>query len=118
MAERKPHFVANAVLPSMVIGSPINVEKLGFTSSLMFHKWFVDGQDGWQMIPGGYMIDAGDTGRLHVAALVKPDVEGERVFAHGFSKNWGDVAKVVKAEYPEKTCEFRPFVAESECSLS
>lgn len=105
MAERKPHFVANAVLPSMVLGAPLDPRKLGFTSSLMLHKWFVEGQDGWQIIPGSYMIDAADAGRLHVAALVKPDVKAERVFAHGFSKNWGDVARVVKASYPGKSCK-------------
>jgi len=103
MNTHKPHFVANAVLPNLVIGAPLDIAKQGFTSSLMLHKLFIEGQDGWQMVPPGIMIDAADTGRLHVAALVKPDVKGERVFGFAWPKNWHDFGRVLKEAYPERS---------------
>lgn len=48
--------------------------------------WY--GDQGFHAVGPGHMVDAGDTGRLHVAALTKPDVVSERVFAYAWPRTW------------------------------
>ena len=38
-----------------------------------------------------WMVDVRDTARLHVAALVDPEVKGERILAFAHPFNWNDV---------------------------
>lgn len=43
-----------------------------------------------------------DTARLHVAALIDPEVEGQRILAYAESFNNNDVLGVMRRLYPEK----------------
>lgn len=101
MRERKPHFVANSVLPDYVIGAPLSVQHQGFANStVMLLKTLMDNRDGWQITGAQYMIDAGDSGRLHLAALIKPDVVGERVPGFAHPKTWSDWISRLQSFYP------------------
>jgi len=104
MAERKPNFVANAVLPDYVIGRPVSVEHQGLAfSTVMVLKSLVDGEDFWRMFGPNYMVDAGDIGRLHVAALTKADAANERIFGFAHQKTWTDWIALMRQDHPEKT---------------
>lgn len=48
-------------------------------------------------------MDVQDVARLHVAALINPDVKNERLFAYSEHFTWTDVLKVFKKLRPGKT---------------
>ena len=49
------------------------------------------------------MIDVKDTARLHVAALLDPGVENERILGFAYPFNWNDVLAVLRKIYPNKS---------------
>ena len=104
MDEHKPQFIANSVLPDFVTGAPVAPQQ-GITSSLMLLQRCITDASLWQMVGPNYMIDAGDSGRLHVAAMTKDDVQHERVFGYAHQRTWNDWLEQLRNLYPEKTCE-------------
>jgi nucleoside-diphosphate-sugar epimerase len=106
MKEKKPHFVANSVLPDFVCGPPLSAEHQGWPSSLMLLKALWDGAPGetsWWVLQGQWMIDAADQGRLHVAGLIHPDANNERIFGFAHRKCWTDWIPMFKEWYPNRT---------------
>jgi len=102
--ERKPHFVANSVLPDFNVGKILNVEKQGYPSSVAMLKATFEGNAEIAfMLPPQHEIDVQDTARLHVAALLHPDVKNERVFAYAYPKNSTNTIKLLRELYPERT---------------
>ena len=103
--EQKPHFVVNTVLPDFVCGPPLSAEHQGYPTSIGLFKMIWDGQPGemgWYVLQGQWMIDAGDTARLHVAALIHPDAKSERIFGYGHRKTWTEWIKLLKQWYPDR----------------
>lgn len=49
-----------------------------------------------------YFIDVRDSGRLHVAGAILPDVKDERIFAFAARFNWDAVLDVFRKHEPEK----------------
>lgn len=47
-------------------------------------------------LPSQYMVDVKDVGRLHVAALVEPDVHNERLFAFSQPYSYNEVMSVLR----------------------
>lgn len=43
-----------------------------------------------------------DTARVHVAALLYPDVNSERLFAWAYPYNWNDILAILRKLYPEQ----------------
>ncbi|KAL9090423.1 MAG: hypothetical protein Q9159_001952 [Coniocarpon cinnabarinum] len=80
MAEQKPHFVFNAVNPDFVTGALLLPSLPRRTAGMV--QCLYDGdisdfeQRRWQP---SFMVDVRDTARLHVAALLFPDVANERL---------------------------------------
>lgn len=105
VAEHKPHFVANSVLPDLVTGAPVAPEQ-GITSSMMLLQLLITGEFGWQLVGSNYMIDAGDIGRLHVAAMIKDDAQKERVFGYAHQRTWNGWLEQLRELYPGKSCEY------------
>jgi len=101
---KHPHFVANSVLPDYNVGKILNVEKQGYPSSIGMLKALFEGntETGF-MLPPQWEVDVQDSARLHVAALLHPDVKNERVFAYAFPKNNTNTVKYLKELYPERT---------------
>lgn len=98
------HFGINTVLPDYVVGEILSVENQGYPSSLSVLKpvWEGDIQLA-QILPPQFEIDAKDTGMLHVAALLHPDVDGERIFGFAFRKNLTIMIQYLRELYPDKT---------------
>ncbi len=49
-----------------------------------------------------WMVNVKDTARLHVATLVDPEVENERIFAFAEPYNWNTILACLREVYPEK----------------
>jgi hypothetical protein len=47
-------------------------------------------------------VDVRDTARLHLIALVAPEVKSERLFAFAEPYNWNLVLKTLRKIYPER----------------
>ncbi|KAH8893568.1 NAD(P)-binding protein, partial [Thozetella sp. PMI_491] len=72
VAEEKPQFVLNTVLP--------NANRLTILLE--------------------YYVDVGDCARLHVSALLDSSVENERIFAFAREFNWTDVISILRKLRP------------------
>lgn len=102
--EKKPGFVANAVLPCFNVGKIINVEKQGYPSSVSILKAAFEGDmANAAMLPPQYEIDVEDCALLHIAALLSPDAKSERVFGYAYPLNWTTTIQYFKELYPERT---------------
>ncbi|KAJ4388893.1 hypothetical protein N0V93_006354 [Gnomoniopsis smithogilvyi] len=101
--ERKPGFVFNAVLPDYVIGKILSVENQGYPSSLAYAKLIWDGDMAQAtVLPPQYEVDSEDIGRLHVAAMLHPDAQGERIFGFAYPKNATLTVQYLRELYPER----------------
>ena len=49
-----------------------------------------------------WMVDVKDTARLHVAALIDPEVKEERILAFAHPYNWNAILACLREIYPEK----------------
>jgi nucleoside-diphosphate-sugar epimerase len=104
MRENQPDFVANSVLPDFVCGPPLDLERQGYTSSIALFKSMWDNappETSWGVLQGQWMIDAADTGRLHLAALIHPDTKSERIFGFAHRKSWTVWIPMLRQWYPQ-----------------
>lgn len=49
-----------------------------------------------------YYVDVQDTGLLHVAGAILPDVKGQRIFSFGEPMNWNKVLAILRKQNPER----------------
>ncbi|GAA98212.1 uncharacterized protein L969DRAFT_85849 [Mixia osmundae IAM 14324] len=79
----KPAYSANAVLPDYVLGRVSNPEK-GKYSTHTFLNDILEGKPemalAFNAVPSWY-VDVEDAARVHIAALLEPDVNHERLWA-------------------------------------
>jgi nucleoside-diphosphate-sugar epimerase len=103
--EKKPHFSFNTVLPETVFGPILSPSNQGIPSTAGFVKMLFEGQgiDFLKMVQPQYFIDVVDSAKLHVAALIYPSVENERLLGYAQPWNWNDVLQIISEMYPEKT---------------
>ena len=59
--------------------------------------------DAVKMLPPQWVVDVRDTARIHIAALLNPDVADERILAVAYPYNWNDVLATLRKLFPEKT---------------
>lgn len=103
MEERKPGFIFNAVLPECVIGTILSPENQGYPSSVSFIKAAFEGNmELANVLPPQCHVDCEDIGMLHVAAMLHPDAQGERIFGYGFPKNNTSTIETLREIYPER----------------
>ncbi|ORX37440.1 hypothetical protein BD324DRAFT_651034 [Kockovaella imperatae] len=83
--QHKPSFAVNTVLPHMVLGKPFNPAE-GVYSTSTWTKWIFEGKldnnpgvGFW--LPSEWHIDVRDVAIIHVAALLDPEVNGQRMWA-------------------------------------
>ena len=100
---RKPHFVVNSVLPDLIVGLPVSIEKQGYVSSMAFIKQLFD-NDGtvWRSFGPQWCVDVVDTALLHVATLLHPKTANERIFAYAHRKTWTDFIQRLTRMYPNR----------------
>jgi hypothetical protein len=48
-----------------------------------------------------YFIDVRDTARLHVAALLDPEIQSSRIFAYAHALNWTDILATMRKLRPD-----------------
>ncbi|OTA80867.1 hypothetical protein M434DRAFT_216980 [Hypoxylon sp. CO27-5] len=104
--EHKPSFTLNTVLPSANLGPPIDVAHQGYRSTIEWvETTFKKGESlqlkDFKAMRPQYYINVRDAAALHVAALVYPDVTGERLFAFASPFNLNDILRVLKKSYPK-----------------
>lgn len=104
MREKKPGFVLNAVLPDVNMGTILS-EKLSVSSGGSVKATYEKGEVGGvvEWLGPQWMVDVQDTARLHVAALIDPDVEGQRILAFAHPFNWNDVLACLRKLDPGKS---------------
>ena len=49
-----------------------------------------------------YFVNVQDNARLHLAALIHPDVENERIYAFADPYNWNDLLATFRELYPDR----------------
>ena len=96
-------LVVNTVLPDFNLGLPISPEHQGWPSSTIFAVALFNGdvQTG-RMLPPQYYIAVQDTALLHIAALLHPDVQNERIFGYAEPKNANAILRKYKELYPNR----------------
>ena len=100
--ETHPPFQVAAVLPNANFGPIIepNGEEKSVTSQWLLKLW--NGDDSVFEVPPQWLVDVRDTARLHVAALIDPTCNGQRVFAFAFPFTWNDLLAIMRKVNPEK----------------
>ncbi|KAI0532782.1 aldehyde reductase [Xylaria digitata] len=104
MAEKKPGFVLNTVLPNLNFGASLDFANQGHasTSGLVVELF----KGNWQPLAGlpvQYFVDVQDTALLHAAAVIHPDVESERIFSFAEPLNGDKMLAILRKLYPDRT---------------
>lgn len=103
--ENKPNFVLNAVLPNANMGKVLSPEYQGAPSTVGWIKALWNGFEGQEDLkenPPQYFVNVQDTARVHVGALLYPDVNNERLFAWAAPYNWNDILAILRNLYPDR----------------
>ncbi|CAO1603812.1 hypothetical protein XANCAGTX0491_007391 [Xanthoria calcicola] len=101
---KTPPFTFNAVLPNFNMGtilSPQQSASTGAAVKTVFETGHVEEMA--QRYGPQWMVDVQDTARLHVAALIDPDVENQRILAFAHPFNFNDVLACLRNPAPGKT---------------
>ncbi|KAI5459554.1 aldehyde reductase [Mariannaea sp. PMI_226] len=115
--EKNPNFVLNTVLPSMNVGKSLDRKNQGYPSTSALVKAVYDGDHAVvQASHQFFYISVQDNARLHLAALLHPDIHGERIFAYAAPYTWRGVQKIIQKLYPNQT--FSPDLPEAEMDKS
>ena len=103
--EKKPKFVVNAVLPNTNFGEVLSDKQPASTGAWIPTIYNAGSTFPAQLaqIPPMWMINVKDTARLHVAALLDPEVENERIMGFAERYNWNAILAVLRKLVPGKT---------------
>ncbi|KAK1980913.1 NAD dependent epimerase/dehydratase [Colletotrichum cereale] len=100
----RPELVVNSVLPNANFGKCLDVANQGYPSSagFMFALW--ERAEMPEVIKTPHcFVDVQDTGVLHVAATVLPEVQDERIFAFAEPFNWDRVLAILRQQNPDRS---------------
>lgn len=107
--KRKPDFVLNTVLPDYVFGKILSVENQGYPSSLSVLKAIWNGNNAPAIsLPSQYEVDVEDVGKLHVAAMLHPEAQGERIFGYAYPRIVSATIQSLRELYPEQRFQDGP----------
>lgn len=99
--EKKRGFVLNAVLPSSNM-SKIFSDKQPASTGGSVRSLYNCNVSPLKNITPQSMVNVKDTARLHVAALLDPDVENERILAFAHPFNCNETLACLRRMYPDK----------------
>ena len=99
--EEEPGFVLNTVLPNTNFGQIFSAQQPASTGGMVRKAYYGD-ITGLKTLPPQWMVDVKDTARLHVAALIDPEVENERILAFAYPFNCNDILACLRRLYPDK----------------
>lgn len=100
----KQHYSFNTVLPDLTFGPVVHPTPSAWSSVAVLQQLF-EAQEGPLIIegvanPAGYMSDVRDVAVIHAAALLAPDVDGQRLWAINHQYHLNDVLKVWREAFP------------------
>ena len=99
--EEKPGFVLNTILPNFNFGQIFSAQQPASSGGLVREAYYGD-ITRLKNLPSQWMVDVKDTARLHVAALIDPEVENERILAFAYPFNCNDILACLRKLYPDK----------------
>jgi len=105
MKKEKRSFVLNTVLPDYVVGEIINPNSDGSTAGLLKKVATHSDTSGIRAFvapQASYYVDVRDVGRIHVAALLEPDVQNERLWALAGPFSLNEVLRILRKQLPKK----------------
>jgi len=101
--EEKPQYTLNTILPNCNFGPSLVYEKQGHPSTGAWPKALYEGDLSLiANVPSQYFIDARDTARLHVAALVDSNTSNERLWGFAAPYSWNSILATFRKLWPQK----------------
>ncbi|KAG0650010.1 NAD-dependent epimerase deHydratase terH [Hyphodiscus hymeniophilus] len=101
--EQKPGFVVNTILPNANFGEILVEDQVLSTTAGWIKSLYAGKIDDVRGIPPQWFVDTQDDARLHVACLVDPDVQNERIFAFAEPYNFNDCLRIMRKLRPNQT---------------
>lgn len=94
-----PQMQLTSVNPALVLGTPMDAQ---YGTSLQLVERVFNGSD--PMVPdiGFGVVDVADVSAMHVAALERPETAGNRYIASAASVSMVEMARHLKAAYPDR----------------
>ncbi|KAK0609032.1 Aldehyde reductase 2, partial [Lasiodiplodia hormozganensis] len=89
-------------VPSGVFGRPLSHEHQGYPSSSQWAPKAFRGDPDFNKFPSFYWISIKDMTRLHVAALLHPGVQHERIFGFAGTYTVNDFLAFYRKHYPDR----------------
>ncbi|KAF6819019.1 aldehyde reductase ii [Colletotrichum plurivorum] len=105
-ADEQPAFVLNSIVPNAALGRVLLPQHQGFPTAVGVLKGLWQGHVSPEfvaMFPPQWFCDVGDIARIHVGALLLPDVKSERLIAYAGRFNINDILAVFRDVQPERT---------------
>ena len=99
--EQKPHFVLNTILPNSNFGRKLTREQNGSSINLIAGPYLSGSFENVSFIRAQWAVDVEDTALLHVAAMIDPEIQGERILSYAQPFNWSIVAGIFKHLAPK-----------------
>ncbi|KAK1725560.1 aldehyde reductase II [Colletotrichum acutatum] len=104
--EEKPGFVLNSIVPNAALGKVLLPEHQGFPTAVGAMRPLWQGKvtpEFVAMFPAQWYCDVIDIARIHIAALLLPDVQSERLIAYADKFNINDLLAVFRQIQPNRT---------------
>ncbi|KAI4174556.1 MAG: hypothetical protein LQ348_006359 [Seirophora lacunosa] len=103
-AEQTPAFALNVILPNFNLGLILTDKQRASSGQAVKHIYDTGQLNPYfvKMILPQWMVDVRDTARLHVAALIDPEVENQRILAFAHPFNWNDILACLRKLDPSR----------------
>ena len=101
LRRRNLAFVLNTVLPNMTFGQIFSAQQPASSGRILRKAYYGD-ISALKNFGPLWMVDVKDTARLHVAALIDPEVENERILGCAYPFNCNDILACLRKLYPNK----------------
>ncbi|KAI3540019.1 aldehyde reductase II [Colletotrichum filicis] len=104
--EEKPQFVLNSIVPNAALGKVLLPEHQGFPTAVGAMRPLWQGNvtpEFVAMFPAQWYCDVIDIARIHIAALLLPDIQSERLIAYAGKFNINDLLAAFRQIQPDRT---------------
>lgn len=101
--KHNPSFRLNTVVPNVNFGIAISPTNMGYRSTAAVLDAVVKGYPAApSILPSQWFVDVEDTALLHLAALILPEVQGERLLAFAGRYSWTQILQILHRRYPDR----------------
>ncbi|KAG8526532.1 uncharacterized protein KY384_008732 [Bacidia gigantensis] len=108
VAEQKPKYAINVICPNTVLGEVLAPEHQDGSTSGLVTSLYTGKKGTWSFLPPQYYVNVKDVARLHVAALIVPGVEGERLLGYAKPFSQTEILGYLRKLEPGKEFEKDP----------